>query len=88
MGKDPKQTLAARQRVRGTSPLTLRSTMGVSRNLSRALRVPSGWPPATLDRTRPTGACSTAADDDHQDHAPEMPPTVRHEPTPATIGNL
>ena len=41
-GEDPKQTLAARQRVRGTSPLTLRSTMGVSRNLSRALRVPSG----------------------------------------------
>jgi len=29
-------------------------TMGVSRNLSRALRVPSGWPTATLDRTRPT----------------------------------
>jgi hypothetical protein len=55
MGKDPKQALAARQRVRGTSPLTLRSTMGVSRNLSRALRVPSGWPAATLDRTRLTG---------------------------------
>ena len=39
-----------------TSPLTLRSTIGVSRNLSRALRVPSGWPTATLDRTRPTDA--------------------------------
>jgi len=42
------------RRVRGTSPLTLRSTMDVSRNLSIALRVPPGWPAATLDRTRPT----------------------------------
>jgi hypothetical protein len=28
--------------------------MDVSRDLSRALRVPPGWPAATLDRTRPT----------------------------------
>jgi hypothetical protein len=56
IGEKSKQTLAARQRVRGTSPLTLRSTMDVSRNLSRALRVPLGWPAATLDRTRPTPA--------------------------------
>jgi len=38
-GEDQEQTLAARRRVRGTSPLTLRSTVEVSENLSRALRV-------------------------------------------------
>ncbi len=35
-GEDQEQTLAARQRVRGTSPLTLRPTMDVAQNLSRA----------------------------------------------------
>jgi hypothetical protein len=43
IGEDQKQTLAARQRVRGRSPLTLRSTMDVSRNLSRAQEGPAGF---------------------------------------------
>src|SRR6185437_10783181 len=69
IGEDQKQTLAAGQRVRGTSPLTLQSTVDVSRDLSRALRVPPGWPAATLDRTRPTPArqpvTGTARQTDH-----------------------
>jgi IstB-like ATP binding protein len=67
--ENQKQTLATRQRVRGTSPSPSRSTMDVSRNLSRALRVPPGWPSAPLDRTRPTPArqpvTGTARQTDH-----------------------
>jgi hypothetical protein len=55
-GEDQKQTLAAGQRVRGdTTPSPFGQAWEVSENLSRALRVPSGWPTATLDRTSPTG---------------------------------
>jgi len=53
-GKIQDGTCAVRGEVR--SPNHQRGTMGVFRNLSRALRVPSGWPTATLDRTRTTKA--------------------------------